>query len=73
MDIFYFEKDGVVYAKGYNNQEGLVFYVLKGHLKHFYLTVENLLRVDACFDVEEVSSLPGEEDIVATTTKTAQR
>jgi len=59
-DIFRFEKDGVLYAKGFCNQEGLTFYVLRGHLKQFYLAVENHLRMDANFHVEELTELPGE-------------
>jgi len=60
VDIFHFEKDGVVYAKGFFNQEGFTFYVLKGHARKFYTATENILRMDTNFRVEEVDELPGE-------------
>lgn len=60
VDIFRFEKDGVLYAKGFFNQEGLTFYVLKGYRATFYLAAENILRLGTDFYVEELDQLPGE-------------
>ena len=64
VDIFRFEKDGVVYAKGFFNQEGLTFYVLTGRSKDFYLAAENILRMNTDFYVEELDTLPGEFTLV---------
>jgi len=60
VDIFSFEKDGVVYAKGFFNQEGLTFYVLRGYKATFYLAAENILRLDTEYGIEVTDSLPGE-------------
>jgi hypothetical protein len=65
MDIFHFEKDGVVYAKGFTNQEGLIFYVLSGHQKDLFDVLENVLRADACYDIQEVTDLPGGANLAA--------
>jgi hypothetical protein len=65
MDILCFEKDGVVYAKGFFNQEGLIFYVLSGHQRDLFEVLENVICSDACYDIQEVTSLPGGANIAA--------
>jgi hypothetical protein len=59
MDIFRFVKDGVVYAKGFSNQEGLTFYVLRGYRDTFYAAVNNFKGM-RLFGLESTNNLPGE-------------
>ena len=59
MDVFRFVKDGVVYAKGFSNQEGLTFYVLRGHRGAFYAALNNFKGM-GLFGLVSTDSLPGE-------------
>ncbi len=55
MDIFRFVRNGILCAKGFFNQEGLVFYVLPGSSEDLLHALEG-----AVVELKEVSSLPGE-------------
>ena len=66
-EVFRFEKGGVLFAKGFFNQEGLAFY-----LETFYLAAENLLRMDAGCHVEESRVLPGETPVPVLQGQTAK-
>ncbi len=58
-DIVYFVKDGLTYAKGFFNQNGFSFYVLKGHMDEFNKKLPVYLQEDQEYHVEELSELPG--------------
>jgi len=58
MDIFRFVKEGILCAKGFCNQEGLIFYVLPGSSEDLF---EALGGIPA--ELREVPALPGEPTI----------
>lgn len=56
MDIFRFIRNGILRAKGFFNQEGLIFYVLPGSSEDLYRALAGTPA-----QLNEVSSLPGED------------
>ena len=61
MDIFRFVREGVLCAKGFCNQEGLVFYVLPGRSEELHQALGGYPA-----ELNEVSSLPGEPKVTQT-------
>jgi hypothetical protein len=61
MDIFRFIRGGILCAKGFFNQEGLVFYVLPGCSEELYQALEGTPA-----ELREVSALPGEPRVTQT-------
>jgi hypothetical protein len=61
IDIFRFEKDGVTYAKGFSNQEGLSIYVLPGYRDTLEKTLKQMGQATAEAAIEETQGFPGDE------------
>ena len=59
VDIITLERDGLVYAKGIVNQEGLTFYILSGFSDLFNEAIEAKVQPGIEFSTEEVGMLPG--------------
>ncbi len=58
MDIFRFIRNGILCAKGFFNQEGLVFYVLPGSSEDLCQALDGVPA-----EIREVLSLPGEPTV----------
>lgn len=56
VDIIRLENDGETYAKGFINQEGLTFYILKEQERRFW---DNPIANELSFQFEVVETLPG--------------
>ena len=59
-NILCFEKDGVLYAKGFINQEGLSLYVLPGYRDVLEEALERVGQCEVWVPIEETPELPGE-------------
>jgi len=60
-DIVCFTHEGKTYAKGFFNQNGHSFYVLRGHVTMFEERVETYLGTSAQYYLEISDELPGPE------------
>ena len=53
------DPDGLIYARGFVNQEGLTFYILRGFGELFNLEIVKYLTGDLEYRTEETDQLPG--------------